>query len=297
MKVELTISNYNLLRLDRNRHGGGILLYIRDILSFSLILSGPNSLEFLCVKIHSYSHSHANNFSLGVLYNPPDNVSYVLSILTSVLQTLPPSIFSNFLLLGDFNVNYFDTSSAAFCQLDNMLSSFNLYQVVQEPTRVAISGNATLIDLALVSNREAVEDCSILPPLMNSDHNGLSLTITKSMKKPSKSMPKREIWKYSKADFAKASNMIDDFNWDSQFHGKSVDEACSAWEEAILLIMDHCIPKGKVPKKKNTPWASPSIRQTILKRNYAYKRYRRSGDAQSKLKYKRLRNKVIHELR
>ena len=118
------------------------MLYIRDILSFSLVLSGPNSLEFLCVKIHSYSHSHV----IGVLYNPPDNVSYVLSILTSVLQTLPPSIFSNFLLLGDFNVNYFDTSSAAFCQLDNMLSSFNLYQVVQEPTRVATSGNATLIE-------------------------------------------------------------------------------------------------------------------------------------------------------
>ena len=165
-----------------------------------------------------------------------------------------------------------------------MLSSFNLYQVVQEPTRVTISGNATLIDLALVSNREAVEDCSILPPLMNSDHNGLSLTITKSMKKPSKPILKREIWKYSKADFVKASNMIDDFDWDSLFHGKSVDEACSAWEEAILLIMEQCILKGKVPKKKSTPWASRSIRRTILKRDYAYKRYRRLGDAQSKLK-------------
>ena len=299
LDCELTILNYNLLRLDRNRHGGGILIYIRDSLSFSLVLSGPNNLEFLCVTIHSVSQSqlHANSFCLGVLYNPPDNVCYVLSTLTSVLQTLPPSMFSNFLLLGDFNVNYFDTSSTAFCQLDNLLSSFNLFQVVQEPTRIATSGNATLIDLAPVSKKNVVENCSVLPPLVNSDHNGISLTITISMKKPSKRISKRTVWKYSKADFAKASDMIDDFDWDSLFHGKNIDEACSAWEETLLSIMEQCIPKGKLPKKRNVPWASRNIRRIILKRDHAYKRYRRTGDTLSKLKYKQLRNKVVHELR
>ena len=53
-------------------------------------------------------------------------------------------MFSNFLLIGDFNINYFDTFSNAFCQLDNLLSSFDIFQVVQEPTRVATSGNAIL---------------------------------------------------------------------------------------------------------------------------------------------------------
>ncbi|MGJ8945959.1 hypothetical protein AB9K17_24010, partial [Salmonella enterica subsp. enterica serovar Kentucky] len=65
----------------------GIIVYIRDSLSFSLVLSGPENLEFIYVTIHSVSHSHANNFYLGVLYNPPDNVCHVLSTLTSVLQT------------------------------------------------------------------------------------------------------------------------------------------------------------------------------------------------------------------
>ena len=207
-------------------------------------------------------------------------------------------MFSNFLLLGDFNVNYFDTSSTAFCQLDNLLSSLNLFQVVQEPTRIATSGNATLIDLALVSNKNIVENCSVLPPLVNSDHNGISLTITISMKKPSKRISKRTVWKYSKVDFAKASDMIDDFDWDPLFHGKNIDEACSAWEETLglLSIMEQCIPKGMLPKKRNVPWASRNIRRIILKRDHAYKRYRRTGDTLSKLKYKQLRNKVVHEL-
>ena len=38
LDYELTISDYNLLRLDRNRHGGGIILYIRDSLSFYPVL-------------------------------------------------------------------------------------------------------------------------------------------------------------------------------------------------------------------------------------------------------------------
>lgn len=91
---DIAISNYNLLRLDRNRHGGGILLYIRSGLSFSVVRSGPDNLEFLLVTIHNVSHTHANNFCLGVLYNPPDNARHVLSTLTSVLDTLPPSMFS-----------------------------------------------------------------------------------------------------------------------------------------------------------------------------------------------------------
>lgn len=88
--------------------------------------------------------------------------------------------------------------------------------------------------------------------------------------------------------------MIDDFDWDSLYHGKSIDEACSAWEETLLSIMEQHIPKGKLPKRRNVPWASCNIRRIILKRDCAYKRYRRTGDAQSKLKYKQLRNKVVY---
>ena len=120
---------------------------------YSVILSGPEDLEFLCITLHSCTPSCC----LGVLYNLPDNVSHVLSKLDSVLQTLPPTLFSNFVLLGDFNVNYLDTSNSVFCLLDNILSNYNLFQVVQEPTRVASTDGATLIDLALVSNPEALE--------------------------------------------------------------------------------------------------------------------------------------------
>ena len=81
------------------------------------------------------------------------------------------------------------------------------------------------------------------------------------------------------------------------FSGKSVDEVCLTWQETFLSIMDQCIPKGVLPKKRNVPWASRNIRRIIFKRNSAYKRYKRAGDAMSGLKYKQLRNRAVSELR
>ena len=44
---ELTISNYCLVRLDRDRDGGGVLLYITNDLSYSVIFMGPETLSCL----------------------------------------------------------------------------------------------------------------------------------------------------------------------------------------------------------------------------------------------------------
>ena len=47
---ELSLFDYQLQRLDRNRHGGGILIYVHNSLSFKVLLQGgPHSLEFLAL--------------------------------------------------------------------------------------------------------------------------------------------------------------------------------------------------------------------------------------------------------
>ena len=44
---ELHISNYTIARQDRNRHGGGVAIYIHNAFSFKVILSGPSDLELI----------------------------------------------------------------------------------------------------------------------------------------------------------------------------------------------------------------------------------------------------------
>ena len=66
---EISIPGYHSIRLDRNRHGGGIAIYVFQLLSFSIISKGPNLLEFLSVCINFVS----SKVGLSLLYRPPSS--------------------------------------------------------------------------------------------------------------------------------------------------------------------------------------------------------------------------------
>ena len=59
-----------MTRLDRNRHGGGIVLYIKDSLPFKVILLGPENLELIFVTIFPAT---VNQICLGFFIRPPSS--------------------------------------------------------------------------------------------------------------------------------------------------------------------------------------------------------------------------------
>ena len=46
---ECHLPGYNCIRCDRDRHGGGVALFISDKLGYEVTMSGPDGLEFLLV--------------------------------------------------------------------------------------------------------------------------------------------------------------------------------------------------------------------------------------------------------
>ena len=52
-----------------------------------------------------------------------------------ILQQVNPSLFSSFVIIGDFNVNFCSTSHPLHNTLTDVLNSFNLTHVVSEHTR------------------------------------------------------------------------------------------------------------------------------------------------------------------
>ena len=44
---EVLIPNYSIVRLDRNRHGGGVAMYIHDSVPYNVLPNGSADLEFL----------------------------------------------------------------------------------------------------------------------------------------------------------------------------------------------------------------------------------------------------------
>ena len=175
--------------------------------------------------------------------------------------------------------------------INHLTQLFSFHQLVTEHTHVHHNGSTSLIDLVFVSNPVLTNFCHVISPLSNADHNGIHvqcswrLTAWHNCVNHSKS---RVVWCYKHADWARASTLIDSFDWCSLF-SDDVNESWSKWCQQFLSIMNKCIPK-----RKNLPWLTKRLVNQIKRRNFLYKRGKLPGNLS---KYKSMRNKVTRELR
>ena len=90
---EFSPSDYQLQRLDRNKHGGGILIYVHNSLSFKVLLQGgPHSLEFLALSISTNSNN-SNTVCICLFYRPPSSPVSIFDNLCTTLQLVQPPKF------------------------------------------------------------------------------------------------------------------------------------------------------------------------------------------------------------
>ena len=185
-------------------------MYVHDSLVPTIILSAPFNLEFIVLAI---VNSCTNcKHCVGLFYRPPSAKSELFNYFCTSLQYIDPSYFSNFVLLGDFNIDFLNSNHTLYPKLSDLMDTFNLSQVVPSYAHVNPSGNKFMIDLALLSDPSQLVDCIVIPPLANSDHFGIQLTIKQAS--AAKQMP-RTVWSYARADFQKACDMINKTNWDN----------------------------------------------------------------------------------
>ena len=161
---ELFTPNYTIVRRDRNRHGGGVALYVCNSVLFKSLVCGPADLELLIVSLCKGKFK----LCLGVFYRPPSSPPDIFDNLCELLLSVDLSHFSNFVLIGDFNVNFLCESSSLFPYICNLSNSFSLTQVVDSPTHFTSENHSSLIDL-----------CPICIPFPNAllSHSSLTQTI------------------------------------------------------------------------------------------------------------------------
>ena len=186
----------------------------------------------------------------------------------------------------------------AFCiqKLSNILQSFSLSQVVRDMTHNTGNGFGTLIDLALVSSTDHVNDCSVIPPLQSSDHNGILLKLKWKQGGNQTFSHKRKIWRYAHADFLKAENLIANTDWGFIVTG-DVNNALANWEQTYMQIMEECIPQKTIPNKPNLPWLTKDILRVGRRRTLLYRKAKRSGCPRHLQQYKSVRNRFVKLLR
>ena len=92
-------------------------------------------------------------------------------------------------------------------------------------------------------------------------------------------------------------NMLYDVDWDAILVEDDIDVSAANWHYQFMEIMEACIPRKTLKRRKNLPWLTRDITQAMRKRNAAFRASKTSASPGVFLKYKRLRNKVVKLLK
>ena len=153
---------FTIFRWYHNRHGGGIMLVLRNYLSAVHRTDLETDCEILWVEIIIASFS----ILFGVFYRAPGSGSAPLNTLHHFLSALPVS--HPVILCGDFNL--------PGREVELLSDLILLTQLVQQPTR-----GENVLDLLLTNSPGMVSRVDVVDGLPGSDHEALQFSI-KSIK-------------------------------------------------------------------------------------------------------------------
>ena len=61
---EISIQGYSHVRLDRSRHGGGLIIFVNKLFSFSVVFKGSPDLEFLLLSCKTFINNPVFHLAL-----------------------------------------------------------------------------------------------------------------------------------------------------------------------------------------------------------------------------------------
>ena len=126
---EIFIQGYSLCRLDRSRHGGGVLFFVKSMFTYSLLFKGTPDFECLIMSVKCSVGTSGPDFTVALFYRPPNSSHALLDTLFTILCNCFLSSCKVF-LVGDFNIDYLVPTTPLYHKLLSIVSSFNLTQVV-----------------------------------------------------------------------------------------------------------------------------------------------------------------------
>ena len=129
-------------RLDRNSHGGGILVYVREDIPCKLIPMKKCTIEVFFLELNLRS----KKWFITCSCNP--HRTFITHHLNSIGKNLDllSGNYENIFLMGDFNVDMENINLKDFCDL------YNFKNLIKEPTCFKNPVNPNCIDLMLTNS-------------------------------------------------------------------------------------------------------------------------------------------------
>ena len=130
-------------RLDRNKNGGGVMIFIRDTISSKILEKHifPNDVESIFVELN---FRKCKWLLCGTYHPPSQSDEYFFNNLDKALDTY--SRYDKVLLVGDFNTEISEQ------RIESFLYMHELCNLVKEKTCFKNMQNPSCIDLLLTNN-------------------------------------------------------------------------------------------------------------------------------------------------
>ena len=283
----IEITNFHEpLRRDRNRHGGGCLIYISENLTFKQMSE---------LQSDKYEHIWADVkvnekiYSINALYRPStdntnDKYEEFLTESETLLQRLSNHRSDIKIISSDLNFGNVYSKSVILDPkpLDQtapeLYSSYGMTQLIDIPTRVR-EHTISLVDLFFVSSTDNVKSHGTLPAI--ADHDGVfaSFHCIKTQTK----IKSKTIFNYENADEKGLLKYLSDFNFDSEVMSKPVEEQAEIFSKILIEAREKFIPTKQITiRPQDQPWTNRFTRLLLRRKNRNYLIFKKAS-----LKYKK----------
>lgn len=285
LSTTFAIDNYKLLRCDREGRGGGVALYYRE----NLHISGE---KFLSTEFSEniWVNLRLGNklFTVGTYYRPPrGNFQQFLNEFEDSLSNY--SILSDHTVcMGDFNVNLLHMHDNKTTKLIDLLQTYNLEQIINEPTR--ISDSSSLIDLIIVSHECPIKRRGVIGNNF-SDHLGIYCVL--NLRTNHRITRQFRVRSYKNFNLELFLEDLYAIPWYTIFDLHNIDQKLTFFNSNLLNLFNvHAPIKHITTSKPPAPWLTYNIQLMIKTRNDALKRFQNSRNPIHYDFYKSLRNEV-----
>ena len=286
-----TIPGYTIINKNRDRRGGGVMLYIRDDHAFI-------RLEKIEMKEHISVDCIVNGkkINVNVIYRPPSRTTEAqtskeeddkfIKDIDKTLGKIRSHRASTKIICGDLNFGdiYNFHGGLNGKPLDNTAAPIfmekGFVELIDIPTR-KVGMSTSLIDLIFVNKTDDVVLTATTPPI--ADHSGTFISMnTLTFKKPPKKFVKYD---YDTANWDgiedKLQLLNNKFQYDDsiELSQDTIDNMALEFSATLIKMKNDHIPHKPVTIfEKDKPWLDSTTRRKLTKKNRAFKVYSKAID-------------------
>ena len=260
--LDIEIVNYAIHTHDRNRHGGGVAIYVSD----SLAVSRRPDLEYDDIEsVWLEITTDKKKILLASYYRPPishgQRAIVIEHFLSKMSNSLTSAIASNpdcLSIAGDFNdrCQHWDDShpnSELGRKLVEVINTLNLHQIIDEPTRY-IEYSASILDLLITDSPGLLSNVAVAPPISTLDHCVISCRL--AFTHTTDRVYSRKMWDYKHGNFQGLNATLSNHFSRMDFNNDDIDENVSNFNSVLLDCASYFIPNRIIKiRPRDKPYA------------------------------------------